>query len=184
MLRLAAKSPSRRLPLSSNVRRLNMSLLDKWADRIYAESDFGRSVATSIAGALGLGTYLFLGDWVIAAFAAVISFPLLRMLATALHKRVLRRSESTSATRQADEIYESLSETEKEVVLVFVEAGGCVITWGQMNQTDVSGSAIESLIQRDLLSTSVTADGVRETFVIGPAVYDAARRAQRSITAA
>lgn len=51
-----------------------MQILDKWADRIYSETDVGRSVATSSAGVIGLITYLTTSDWVIAAFAFLIVF--------------------------------------------------------------------------------------------------------------
>jgi len=46
--------------------------IEKWADRVYSETDFGRSVATSVAGVIGLAVYLIFGDWVIAAFSSII----------------------------------------------------------------------------------------------------------------
>ena len=44
-----------------------MKTVEKWADRVYAENDFGRSIATSIAGLIGLTVYLLAKDWVISA---------------------------------------------------------------------------------------------------------------------
>lgn len=38
-----------------------MQELNKWADRVYAENDFGRSISTSISGVIGLITYLIYG---------------------------------------------------------------------------------------------------------------------------
>ena len=150
-----------------------MSTIEKWADRVYAETDFGRSVATSLSGVLGLGIYLHFGDWVIAAFAAVIFFPVARLTASAIHARVSRNADRRVKRSDAQHTFNSLSDEERAVVAEFVSAGGCVLTWNQMNKCPVSGSAIESLIQRDVLSTSMTADGMRETFVLDSAIFDA-----------
>jgi len=65
--------------------------LDRWAERIYAERDFGRSIATSVAGVVGLLLYLNTRDWVVAAFAAVICFPIVRVLASAAHSVYMRK---------------------------------------------------------------------------------------------
>jgi hypothetical protein len=43
-----------------------------------------------------------------------------------------------------------------------------------MNNQPVSSAAIESLIQRELLWTSITADGMRETFALDTEIFDAA----------
>jgi hypothetical protein len=143
-----------------------MTAIEKWAERVYSETDFGRSVGTSLAGALGLGIYLKFGDWVIAAFGSVIFFPLARLTAAAVHERVTRRSRQRAEAESTEHVYNSLSDDEQTVVSVFVDSGGCVITWTQMNNSSASATGIESLIQRGLLSTSVTADGMRETFVL------------------
>jgi hypothetical protein len=59
------------------------------------------------------------------------------------------------------------------VVQVIVQAGGSVLTWSHINALDLRGPAIESLINRQLLSTDVTADGMRETFVLNLAIFQA-----------
>jgi hypothetical protein len=150
----------------------DMSTIEKWAERVYGETDFGRSVATSLSGVLGLVIYLYAKDWVIAAFVSVICFPLLRLAATAIHTRVARGSASRARKSDAEHIYKCLSDEERLVISEFVKAGGCVLTWHQTNNSPMSSAAIESLMQRDLLSTSVTADGMRETFVLDPALFD------------
>ncbi len=66
-----------------------------------------------------------------------------------------------------------MGEHEKAVVQAFVQAGGSVLTWSHVNALDLRGPAIESLINRQLLSTDVTADGMRETFVLNPALFQA-----------
>lgn len=157
-----------------------MSIFEKWADRVYAEVDFGRSLATSLAGAVGLGIYLRTSDWVIAAFCSIIFFPLARITATALHGSFIsgvgRRREIQGIRR----LWDALSDGEIQVVSAFVSAGGCVMTWGQMDRSSVSTAAVESLIQREMVSTSVTADGMRETFVLETALFDEAIRRKKN----
>ncbi|MBF2090547.1 MAG: superinfection exclusion B family protein [Synechococcales cyanobacterium K44_A2020_017] len=150
-----------------------MTNLDKWFERVYSETDFGRSIATSIAGAVGLIVYLSLGDWVISVFAAIISFPIARLLATWLYEKARRASNRRLESEQAKYTYDCLSNEEKQVVQAFVEAGGSVLTWSQVNSLSLSESAIESLIQRGLLEPSATADSMRETFVLYPDIFDA-----------
>ena len=149
-----------------------MSAIEKWADRVYTETDFGRGIATSLSGILGLGVYLFFGDGLIAAFSAIIFFPVARLTASDIHARLSRNADSRAKRSDALHTLNSLSDEERAVVSEFVSAGGCVLTWSQINKCPVSGSAIESLIQRELLSNSMTADGMRETFVLDTALFE------------
>tara|TARA_R110000782_G_scaffold191537_1_gene281337 strand:+ start:341 stop:808 length:468 start_codon:yes stop_codon:yes gene_type:complete len=150
-----------------------MNAVEKLAERIYIETDFGRSIATTLAGIIGLGVYLAYGDWVIAAFSSVISFPIVRLIASGLHEKATRKKIRRAEREEAEYRYGQMSADEKDVVQYFVEQGGCVLTWSQINNSPLNTTAIESLIQRDLLSTSVTADGMRETFVLDAAMFDA-----------
>jgi ABC-type multidrug transport system fused ATPase/permease subunit len=149
-----------------------LSTIEKWAERVYAETDFGKSIATSLAGLVGLIVYLLLGDWAIAAFITIIFFPVARLTSTAIHARVAHISVRRARRNDAEHTFSTLSEEEQAVIAEYVKAGGCVITWSQVNRSSISSVAIESLIQREILSTSVTADGMRETFVLDPAVFD------------
>ena len=151
-----------------------MKTIDKWAERVYAVSDFGRSVATSLSGAIGLVVYLATDDWVVAAFSTIISFPIIRIVSTGINEKVERRKQRNIGNENALHIYEVLSDEEKEVINSYVIAGGSVLTWGQMNNQAVSSAAIESLIQREIIWTSVTADGVRETFALDSNIFDIA----------
>ncbi len=156
-----------------------MNNIDKWLERVYGETDFGRSIATSIAGAVGLVIYLALDDWVISIFAAVIAFPIARLLATWLYERARRASNRSLEYEQAQHFYNNLSDEEKEVVQAFVKAGGSVLTWSQINHLDLCTSAIESLLSREFLRTSSTADQMRETFVLDPDIFNAGLREAR-----
>lgn len=150
-----------------------MNAVERLAERVYIETDFGRSIATTLAGIIGLGVYLAYGDWVIAAFSSIISFPIVRLIASSLHDRVTRKKTRRTEREEAEYRYGQMSADEKEVVQYFVEQGGSVVTWSQINNSQLNMSAIESLIQRGLLSTSVTSDGMRETFVLDVAMFDA-----------
>ncbi len=148
-----------------------MDTLEKWAERVYSETDFGRSIATFVSGVIGLVVYLFSDDVVIAAFSSLIAFPVSRLISASLHERFMRSRERRIERQEAENAYDSLSEEEKEVVQAFVGAGGCVLTWTQANNLPISGNAIDSLVQREMLWPSVTVDGMRETFNLDPMLF-------------
>jgi len=149
-----------------------MKSIEKWAERVYSENDFGRSVATSISSVIGLIIYLNTSDWVIAFFSFLISFPIIRLASTGLHEKRERKKQRNIEKEDALHIFENLSDEEKEVIKSYVNAGGSVLTWGEMNNETVSRSAIESLIQREIMWTSATADGMRETFALDSNIFD------------
>jgi hypothetical protein len=153
-----------------------MGTLDNWVERIYGETDFGRSIATSVAGIVGLVVYLAVHDWVISAFSAIIAFPVARLLSAGLYERAHKATKQRVERESAINSFRKLSESERRVVSAFVQAGGSVLTWSQANSLSLPGPAIESLIQRGLITTSMTADGMRETFVLEPAVFDVGSR--------
>lgn len=97
----------------------------------------------------------------------------MRLIASGLHEKAMRRKIRGTEREEAKYRYDQMSSDEKAVVQYFVEQGGCVVTWAQVNNSPLNMAAIESLIQRDLLSTSMTADGMRETFVLDAAMFDA-----------
>lgn len=156
-----------------------MSAFEKWIDRVYAETDVGRSVATSLAGLVGLGVYLFRGDWVIAAFASVIMFPVARLAASAIHHRFAGDTVQAAHRQWAERTYNALSDEELKAVDVFVKAGACVLTWRQFNRSDASGNALESLMRRDALTASIMADGGSESFVLDTDLFDVALKAAK-----
>lgn len=119
-----------------------MSGFDKWIDRLYGETDFGRSVATSLAGMAGLAVYLAAHDWVIAAFSAVIAFPIVRLVATWIYEKVRRATAREAARERAAVALHALSDAERQVVSAFVRAGGAVLTWSQTNHLAVSAQPL------------------------------------------
>lgn len=160
-----------RYPESADVRR-KIKMWDKWAERIYSETDLGRSIATTCAGIIGLFLYLLTSDIAIAGFSALILFPVIRVIASKAHNKTELLEKLKEQEDGLQKLYDRLSPEEKKVVSVFVGAGGSVMTWGQINKSETQFSAIESLIQRGLLHTSATADGCRETFVLDQDIFD------------
>jgi len=152
-----------------------VSNIEKWLDRVYGETDFGRSIATAVAGLIALVTYLAVRDWVISACAGIIAFPIARLTAVWLYDKARRAAQFRLDRANARRTYGLLSDEERQVVQEFVRAGGCVLTWSHMNTLAVSGPAVESLLQREILTTSMTADSMRETFVLDAAIFDASR---------
>lgn len=151
---------------------MDMKSIGQWAERIYNEDDFGKSVAILVAGLVGLCVYLLSAEGVIAAFAGIITFPFVRVVSTAIHDRATRRAKARLSRDDAELLYDQLSPDEKAVVGAFVHAGGCVLTWRQMNQADVTANAVESLAARGLMGTSVMVDGFGETFVLDTELFD------------
>ena len=148
-----------------------MQMLEKWLDRVYADNDIGRSIGTSLAGIVGLIAYLVTDDWVVAGFSAIIVFPLFRLLATAFENSLKIRSAKKKVQENNLDEYKKLTSDEKFVISKFIEAGGFVLTWRHVNSVGVPGPAMESLINRGLITTSVTADGLTETFVLDSEMF-------------
>lgn len=153
-----------------------MKSIDRLMEKLYEETDVARSIATPLSGVVGLAAYLFTRDWVIGLFAWLIVFPLARLIAATFHAKHSKRATRREAETEAKELYHRLSAGEKEVVQAFVIAGGAVMTWSHMNSLSLSAPSVESLVHRGLLNTSLIADGMRETFVLDPSLFDAAVR--------
>ncbi|UYK73971.1 hypothetical protein [Xanthomonas sacchari] len=149
-----------------------MKSIDNLVEKLYSETDFARSIATSLAGGVGLGLYLWQRDWAIAAFSAIIAFPILRLASGALHDRRKRAQANRFRTQDTSELYARLSDEEQKVVDAFAKVGGAVLTWSQVNDLELSAPAVESLMQREMLTTSMTADLMRETFVLNHALFE------------
>lgn len=154
-----------------------MMNLDRWVERIYAERDFGRSIATSAAGIIGLSIYLIKGDWVISAFSAMIVFPIVRVISSAAHGAYSQKKLSVKDSEQAQELYDRLSDEEKSVLKEFVIAGGSVMSWGHANRANLSEPGVASLMQREILYVTMTPDGMREAFGIKVDIFDIAQKA-------
>ena len=148
---------------------------DRWIERIYSENDIGRGVATTISGISGLASYLYWDDWVIACFVAIIIFPVSKIVTSTIHSRLIE-SRKYGHSKEIRGLFEKLSHEEKQVVQAFVWHGGSVMTWGESNESpSISVAGIESLINRDLIHTTVTADGMHETFVLDTELFDYAQ---------
>lgn len=148
--------------------------LEKLFGRVYSEKDFSINIAIFFSGISGLTCYLILPDYVLTLFSFVITFPVVKIISGGIYQRIITRKEETAAKKRLTEVYNSLTEKEKEVVMHFVNHGGTVITWGQMNKLDDPITGVESLAHRGLLSNSMTIDGMKETFELDLALFSCA----------
>lgn len=105
--------------------------LGKLFDRVYAEKDFSINVAIFVAGLAGMSCYLVLHDSVLTLFAFIISFPIVKIIAGGWHQRLMARKGKATVEQQLAALYDSLTDSEKDVVQHFVVHGGAVMTWGQ-----------------------------------------------------
>ncbi|MXZ37358.1 MAG: hypothetical protein F4Z19_03695 [Holophagales bacterium] len=150
--------------------------IDRWIERVYEERDVGRGIGTSLAGVIGLSTYLVWNDWVTAIFATMISFPVIRIAAAAVHSRRVQSKERKDTRGKMREAFDNLGAEEVAVARAFVWHGGTSVTWREANRSDgFSAAGIESLSNRGLVHTSVTLDGLTETFVLDVDLFDYAK---------
>ena len=146
--------------------------LEKMFDRVYSEKDFSINIAIFVSGIAGVTCYLILRDYVLTLFSFVIIFPVVKIIAGGLYLRIITRKGEAVAEKRLATLYNSLTGREKEVVMHFVTHGGSVMTWGQMNRLDDPEPGVESLARRGLLNTSVTMDGMRETFELDLTLFN------------
>ena len=125
---------------------------DRWAERVYNESDFGKSIATTAAGTASLASYLYWHDWVVSVCIGIIVFPVGRILASAIHSHWAQSREKFYNRDQMKELFDSLGREEKDVVQAFVWHGSTSITWSQVNKSwNFPSSGIDSLVYRGLI---------------------------------
>ncbi len=150
--------------------------LGRWIERIYTEGGFERNLATSVAGVVGLLIYLQLDDSVTAAFAALIAFPLVKIVAAPIRSRWIRSQERRRSQDAIRDLFDSLGSEERAVVQAFVWHGGVAVAWGESDRFgQFSVTGVESLSNRGLLRSSFTEDGMAETFVLDTELFDYAR---------
>lgn len=146
--------------------------IDDWANKIYAEEDFGRSISTTLSGIVGLTTYLLSKDWVLSAFVAIILFPLFRLFASALHQRWKEARKRKLQTADSQKFFEKFTPEEKEVIKCFVNAGGAALSYSQINRARLQALGIESLVHRGVLANTLLSDYITEGFILDTKVFD------------
>lgn len=153
---------------------------------MYSEKDFGRSVATTVAGVVGLAAYLLSSDWVIALFVAVIAFPLCRVTVTALHSRWKQKRAQILETIEAEQAFSKFSHQERQVIEFFVHSGGACVSWGAVNRSDLPfpRPALNSLMARGIVHLSAMENGTEafqldiDTFDTAQGVFSASNEAE------
>ncbi|MCY3690122.1 MAG: hypothetical protein F4Y22_09455 [Gammaproteobacteria bacterium] len=150
--------------------------ISKWIDRIYSEKDTSRGIATAGAGIIGLGFYLIWNDGVIAAFLAVIVFPVIKILSSGISARIDEKRKKNKKIKKLREKFENLGHHEQQTVKAFVSHGGNTVTWADCNRSDLfSPIGIDSLVNRGLIWLSHNADCTREAFCLDEDLFEYAR---------
>lgn len=148
--------------------RYNQAMgIEKWAERIYLEEDFGKNVATTVTGLIGLCVYLASEDVPLAAFITIILFPLTRIVANVLRSKHVEKTkikDQQAALEALDQVVENLTDQERLVIHEFVKYKSSVISdkYLKMNSVYLPDGAVKSLMERGYLT--------EETF--GPGMYD------------
>lgn len=142
--------------------------LETWMSKLYDEEDFGRSVSATLSGVIALSTYILSNDWSLSALILVITFPLFRIVASAIHIR-------WRTIRDVQKQFRNFSPEEKEVIHAFVESGGAVLSCGRMDRACLPLSGVESLVARGILHHTMLSDLWTEAFVLDTNVFDAAQ---------
>lgn len=153
---------------------------EKLFHQIYNEKDLSKLLGIAIAGSVGFLVFYLSHSFRYALFSAMIAFPAVRLFASPIHSFTKSRLNLRREKKSIKQTYTSLSEEEKKAVELFVDNGAGVITWSQVNRSEVSGSAIESLSQRGLLHVSITLDGMTETFVLDVTLFSYACSLRRN----
>jgi hypothetical protein len=131
--------------------------IDKWADRVYAEEDFGKNIAISFSGLIGLIIYLIKSDFALAAFIAIIIFPLVKMLSRHIERKYAKNKKQSDVENKKKEIVEivkNLTDRERRVIHEFVKYKSAVISSNHlaMNSIHMPDGATKSLKERGYLS--------------------------------
>ncbi len=155
-----------------------MQKFEKLISTVYNESDFSRSIATALAGIAGLVTYLWKTDWVISAFTALIVFPITRIITGAIQAKLISLNKSKAEESRLQEQFDSFSPEEKKILRFFVVAGGACVSWGYVDRSQLPfpRPALNSLMSRGLVYTSVMEDGMTESFGLDIEIFDLAQK--------
>ena len=155
--------------------------IDKWAERIYLEEDFGKNIATTISGLIGLSIYLFKADFALAAFVAIILFPLFKILAnSARAKQLKNREEKGELETQKENVLfvKNLTDQERRVIHEFVQYNASVLPskYVELNNIHLPDGAVKSLIQRDILKEKGYGLSNQYDLVLKIEMFEAGRR--------
>lgn len=144
--------------------------MNRWIERIYAETDFGRNVAVSGSGLIALAAYLVFADAVIAILTLIIVFPVLRVVATTLYEKSSVRTKRRLLIEKATAEYDRLGYAEKKALDMFMWKGALVLSWSEAHGTEAGYAAFEALVERGLVKN----DEEAERFVLNTEMFDVA----------
>ena len=149
---------------------------DRWVERIYTESDFGRSIATTGAGVAALATYLYWSDWWVSLCVGIIVFPVGKIGASAFHSHRVQTREKTRGRERMSDLLENLGREEKAVVQEFVWHGSKFVSMQESHELpNFASDGIDSLVSRKLVSVTGYSEGTREGYVLDTEMFEYAQ---------
>jgi hypothetical protein len=154
--------------------------IEKWAERIYLEEDFGKNVATTGAGVIGLCVYFYKSDFALATFVTIIVFPLIKIISNALSDKYSKEKQNLrliEARKNIEETVKSLTGDERLVIHEFVKAGGSVISskYIQLNKIHMPDIAVKSLMERGYLREGYYGKSGEYDLKLNIAIFEAGR---------
>lgn len=155
--------------------------IDKWADRIYLEEDFGKNIATTVSGFCGLTIYLIKNDFPLSAFVTIIVFPITKIIVNFLRSRhfnINEAKERENALKAIDKTVKDLTDRERLVVHEFVKYQSSVMShkYISINSVYLPDGAVKSLIERDFLTEQSSGLSGSFDLKLNMDIFDAGRR--------
>jgi hypothetical protein len=100
------------------------------------------------------------------------------VIADSLYAGWKSKQHNRAQLAKLNEQFESFSTEERKILEFFVEAGGCCVSWGFVNNSDLPfpRPALNSLMQRGIVHVSVMEDGMTESFALDAKIFDLAQK--------
>lgn len=144
----------------------------KVIDKIYSETDLEKSISTSFSGIISLLIYLKTNNVIIAVFALIIIFPIFRVFASYIDNKIKIKLSQKKKLQDDIQYIDKFTEDEKTVIKAYINNGGTLMTWNKINNLNLPRSGVESLIQREIIYSTMTGDVMHEAFAIDTTVFD------------
>lgn len=154
--------------------------IDKWADRIYLEEDFGKNIATTISGLFGLTVYLIQDDFALAAFVTIITFPVVKIITNTFRNKSLKKGEAIErekTKKEMDQLVKDLTDQERLVIHEFVKYNSSVMSerYIKLNSVFLPDGAVKSLMERGFLTENRFVSGSYD-LKLNIVIFEAGRR--------
>jgi ABC-type multidrug transport system fused ATPase/permease subunit len=155
--------------------------IEKWAERIYLEEDFGKNIATSTSGVVGLIIYLSKSDFALAAFVAIIIFPVVKIISNSLREKYIAKKQERdyeAAKEELDRTVKELTDQERLVIHKFVQYKSAVMSnkYIKLNNVFLPDGAVKSLMERKFITEEFYGLSGEYDLKLNLDVFEAGRR--------